>query len=98
MNEKPTDARDTVIGYASQPLDERPTNVRHMVVGVMTASAFLMYLDRICMAQIVNSESFRLEFGFERRRPGMCLARSSWLTPRGSCRPGGWLTASVPGR
>ncbi len=38
---------------------ERPTAVRHWILGATTAAAFLMYLDRICMAAIMNSDSFK---------------------------------------
>jgi MFS family permease len=37
----------------------RPTNVRFQVLGLATVVAFLMYLDRICLATIVDSQSFK---------------------------------------
>jgi MFS family permease len=37
----------------------RPTAVRHWILAATTAAAFLMYLDRICMAAIMNSDSFK---------------------------------------
>ncbi len=37
----------------------RPTSVRHWILAATTAAAFLMYLDRICMAAIMNSASFK---------------------------------------
>ncbi len=37
----------------------RPTVVRHWILAATTAAAFLMYLDRICMAAIMNSDSFK---------------------------------------
>lgn len=40
-------------------MTERPTAVRHWILAATTAAAFLMYLDRICMAAIMNSDSFR---------------------------------------
>lgn len=40
-------------------MTERPTSVRHWILAATTAAAFLMYLDRICMAAIMNSDSFK---------------------------------------
>ncbi len=40
-------------------MTERPTAVRHWILAATTAAAFLMYLDRICMAAIMNSDSFK---------------------------------------
>ena len=37
----------------------RPTAVRHQVLATATVVAFLMYLDRICLAQIISSDSFQ---------------------------------------
>ena len=37
----------------------RPTIVRHHILATATMVAFLMYLDRICLAQIVTSDSFQ---------------------------------------
>jgi ACS family glucarate transporter-like MFS transporter len=38
------------------------TRVRYWLLGVATANAFLLYLDRICMTAVVDSHSFRSEF------------------------------------
>lgn len=37
----------------------RPTNIRHWILAATTSAAFLMYLDRICMSAIMNSDSFK---------------------------------------
>ena len=42
-------------------MTERPTAVRHWILAATTAAAFLMYLDRICMAAIMNSDSFKAD-------------------------------------
>ncbi|MSU73377.1 MAG: MFS transporter [Opitutus sp.] len=39
--------------------DERPTNVRRRIIAVTMVMAFILYLDRICLAEIVKSASFR---------------------------------------
>jgi len=38
-----------------------PTRVRYAVLGIATANAFILYLDRICMGAVVQSESFQRE-------------------------------------
>jgi MFS family permease len=40
-------------------MNARPTNIRHWILAATTSAAFLMYLDRICMAAIMNSPSFK---------------------------------------
>jgi MFS family permease len=37
----------------------RPTKVRHEILATATMVAFLMYLDRICLANIISSDSFQ---------------------------------------
>lgn len=39
--------------------EPRPTAVRHQVLTTATVVAFLMYLDRICLANILGSDSFQ---------------------------------------
>jgi MFS family permease len=39
--------------------DSRPTAVRHHILTTATIVAFLMYLDRICLGEIVSSASFK---------------------------------------
>lgn len=36
-----------------------PTQVRHQILATATLVAFLMYLDRICLANIIGSDSFQ---------------------------------------
>ena len=40
-------------------IPQRPTNVRFQILTMATVVAFIMYLDRICLAQIVASDSFK---------------------------------------
>ncbi len=42
-------------------MTERPTAVRHWILAATTAAAFLMYLDRICMAEMMKSASFKAD-------------------------------------
>jgi MFS family permease len=48
----------------------RPTAVRHWILAATTAAAFLMYLDRICMAAIMNSDSFKADIPLDAQSDG----------------------------
>lgn len=51
-------------------MHERPTSVRHWILAATTATAFLMYLDRICMAAIMNSETFKMDIPLSLKEDG----------------------------
>ncbi len=52
----------------------RATNIRYALLGVATANAFILYLDRICMGAVVQSASFQQELGLGKERIGDVLA------------------------
>ncbi len=52
----------------------KPTGVRYAVLGVATANAFLLYLDRTCMSAVVQSASFQQELGLGKEQVGNVLA------------------------
>lgn len=54
-------------------MPERPTRVRVAVIAVSVAMAFILYLDRICLGEIVKSESFRSELPLDREQVGTIL-------------------------
>lgn len=66
------------------------TRVRYAVLSIATANAFLLYLDRICMGAVVQSESFQRELGLSRDRVGDVLA-SFFLAYAIGQLPAGWL-------
>lgn len=70
--------------------DAKPTGVRYMVLGVATANAFLLYLDRICMSAVVQSASFQQELGLGKERIGDVLASFFFAYALGQL-PAGWL-------
>jgi len=45
----------------SGPIEQR-TRVRYRVIGVSVAMAFILYLDRVCLGEIVKLESFLSDF------------------------------------
>lgn len=51
-------------------MTSRPTAVRHRILAATTAAAFLMYLDRICMAAIMNSDSFKAAIPLDAQSDG----------------------------
>ncbi len=68
----------------------KPTGVRYLLLGVATANAFLLYLDRICMAAVVQSASFQKEMSFDKQRTGDVLASFFFAYALGQM-PAGWL-------
>ncbi len=52
----------------------RPSSVRFAVLGVATANAFILYLDRVCMGAVVQSASFQQELGLGKDGVGNVLA------------------------
>ena len=70
--------------------DERPSRVRYVLLAVATANAFLLYLDRICMGAVVQSDSFQKELGLGKDRVGDALAAFFLAYALGQL-PAGWL-------
>ena len=68
----------------------KPTRVRYLLLGVATANAFLLYLDRICMGAVVQSAGFLQEFAMDKERVGNVLA-SFFLAYALGQMPAGWL-------
>lgn len=68
----------------------KPTGVRYLVLGVATANAFLLYLDRICMAAVVQSVSFQQEMALDQQKTGDVLASFFFAYALGQL-PAGWL-------
>ena len=67
-----------------------PTRVRYAVLGIATANAFILYLDRICMGAVVQSASFQRELGLNKDRVGDVLASFFFAYAIGQL-PAGWL-------
>jgi len=51
-----------------------PTHVRYAILSIATANAFLLYLDRVCMGAVVQSQSFQSELQLTRQETGDILA------------------------
>ena len=50
-----------------------PTNVRHRIIAVSMLMAFILYLDRICLAEIVKSASFATDVPLSKEEIGSIL-------------------------
>ncbi|MDZ4289678.1 MAG: MFS transporter [Prosthecobacter sp.] len=68
-----------------------PTRVRYTVLTVTTLAAFLMYLDRICMSEIVKTATFRAEFPLTDNQLSWVLGAFFWAYALGQV-PAGWLS------
>jgi ACS family glucarate transporter-like MFS transporter len=75
-----------------------PSNVRHRIIGVTMLMAFILYLDRICMGEIVKSVSFRGDLRLNEEQIGrilgaffftyaLCQVPAGWLSDRFGARP-----------
>src|SRR6186997_563111 len=76
----------------------RPTTIRYRIIGVTMLMAFILYLDRICMAEIVKSASFNRDLHLSKEEIGRILSAffftyalfqvpSGWLSDRFGARP-----------
>jgi MFS family permease len=71
-------------------LDQSPTRIRYWLLTVATANAFLLYLDRICMTAVVDSNSFQDEFLLTKDQSG--TIKSAFFFAYALGQPGaGWL-------
>ena len=50
-----------------------PTNIRHRIIAVSMLMAFILYLDRICIAEIVKSASFNADVPLTKQEIGRIL-------------------------
>lgn len=50
-----------------------PSNIRHRIIAVSMLMAFILYLDRICLAEIVKSASFKADVPLTKEEIGRIL-------------------------
>ena len=68
-----------------------PTKVRFSVMGMATLVAFLMYLDRICLSWIVESDSFKSEIHLSKGEVDWIKLAFFWAYALAQV-PAGWLS------
>lgn len=69
----------------------RPTLVRHQILVTATIVAFLMYLDRICLAEILKSESFQQSIPLDQQQKDLIKGSFFWAYALAQV-PAGWLS------
>lgn len=68
-----------------------PTTIRYRIIGVTMLMAFILYLDRICMAEIVKSVSFNTDLRLTKEQIGSIL--SAFFFTYALCQvPAGWAS------
>jgi len=68
-----------------------PTGIRHRVIAVSMLMAFIMYLDRVCLAEIVKSASFGGDLALTKTQIGQALG--AFFFTYALCQvPAGWLS------
>ncbi len=68
----------------------KPSRIRYALLAVATANAFLLYLDRVCMGAVVQSQSFQSELGLDKQATGDILASFFFAYALGQL-PAGYL-------
>ncbi len=68
-----------------------PTQKRHQVIGATTLVAILLYLDRICIAEIAKLDAFKNELGLTPTQTGAMLS-AFFLSYALAQVPAGWLS------
>ena len=69
----------------------RPTSVRFSVLTVATVVAFLMYLDRICLSWIIDSDSFKSQIHLSKEHANWIKGAFFWAYAMAQV-PAGWLS------
>ncbi|MEN9574193.1 MAG: putative sulfoacetate transporter SauU [Verrucomicrobiota bacterium] len=69
---------------------EPPTQVRHRIVAVTTFTAVLLYLDRVCIAEIAKLDTFQRELGLSKPDVGLVMSAFFYAYALAQV-PAGWL-------
>lgn len=76
----------------------RPTNIRFRIVAISIAMAFMLYLDRVCLGEIIKTESFLSDFsGSTKEEIGEVLG-AFFFTYALFQVPAGWASDRFGGR
>lgn len=71
-------------------MPERPSSVRHWIITATTLAAFLMYLDRACLAWMLDSDSFKAEMHLTKDQSNNLKSAFFWAYALAQV-PAGWL-------
>lgn len=70
---------------------DTPTNVRYHVIGATTLAAVMLYLDRICIAEIVKLSQFKTDLNLSQTEVGVVLSSFFFAYALAQV-PAGWLS------
>ena len=73
------------------------TRVRYQVIGAATAASLLLYIDRICIAEIAKLNTFQTDLGLTAKETGAILS-AFFLTYALGQVPAGWLADRLGAR
>ena len=76
---------------------EAATGVRYQVIGAATAASLLLYIDRICIAEIAKLNTFQTDLGLTAKETGAILS-AFFLTYALGQVPAGWLADRLGAR
>ncbi|HXT58622.1 MAG TPA: MFS transporter [Pirellulales bacterium] len=68
-----------------------PSNVRYAILGVTTLASLLLYLDRICLAEVLSNPSVIKALGLTDAQIGWSLSAFFWSYALGQV-PSGWIS------
>jgi len=68
----------------------RPTSTRHWIITATTLAAFLMYLDRACLAWMLDSDSFKADIPLSKDQANNLKSAFFWAYALAQV-PAGWL-------
>jgi len=68
-----------------------PTSTRHKIIGATTLTAVMLYLDRICIAEIAKLDDFRTELGLSTGQVGTIIGSFFFAYALAQV-PAGWLS------
>jgi MFS family permease len=68
-----------------------PTNMRHQIIGATTVTAVILYLDRICIAEIAKLDTFSTSLSLTDTQTGAILSAFFFAYALGQV-PAGWLS------
>lgn len=71
--------------------EQSPTTVRYRIIGISVLMAFIMYLDRVCLGEIVKSSSFLSDLKIPRTDIGDIQAGFFWTYALLQV-PAGWIS------
>lgn len=57
---------------------QRPTNVRWLVLGATTFTSFMLYLDRVCIGNILASQAFKADIGLNALQQDWIISGFFW--------------------